>query len=75
MLCLLCLRVSRFVRWRSRRLGQKSLYFFERYYPGIFGWGRLRVEVDLVLVSHVAGGILLCCAYCTSCPYMSRARD
>ena len=59
-LCLrVCLRVSRLVRWRSRRLGHKSLYFRERYYPGVFGRGRLRVEVDLVLVSHVAC-ILLC---------------
>ena len=66
--CVLCLRVClcvfRLVPWRSGRLGQKSLYFRKRYYPWVFGRGGLRVEVDLVLVSHVAGGILLCCAYC-----------
>ena len=49
----ICLRVSRLVRWRSGRLGQKSLYFRERYYPGVFGQGGFRVEVDLVFVSHV----------------------
>ena len=50
-----CLRVYRLVCWRSGSLGQKSLYFLERYYSWLFGRGRLRVEVDLVLVSHVVG--------------------
>ena len=45
--------VSRLVPWWSGRLGQKFLYFRERYYPWVSGRGGLRVEVDLVFVSHV----------------------
>ena len=68
-LCLsVCLCVFWLVRWRSGRLGQKSFYFRERYYSWVLGRGRLRVEVDLVLVSHLASGevytIVLRVAHC-----------
>ena len=54
--CCVCMCPGSFVG------GEGALYFRERYYPRVFGWGRLRVEIDLVLVSHVACGILLCCS-------------
>ena len=53
------------VCWKGGRLGKESLYFLEGFYLWVSGWGGLRVEVDPVLFSHIACGILVCVFACS----------